>query len=47
MGCVGVVGGGYFFQPSVLSGLKPHMLIMIEETFGPVALLVAFDTVEE
>ncbi|PBP67858.1 NAD-dependent succinate-semialdehyde dehydrogenase [Pseudomonas syringae] len=40
-------GPGYFFEPTVLSGLKPHMRIMNEEPFGPVALLVPFDTLEE
>ena len=42
-----VEGPGYFFQPTVLSGLTPAMRIMNEEPFGPVALLVPFDTVEE
>ncbi len=42
-----VEGPGYFFEPTVLSGLKPQMRIMNEEPFGPVALLVPFDTVEE
>ncbi len=40
-------GPGYFFEPTVLSGLTPAMRIMNEEPFGPVALLVPFDTVEE
>lgn len=42
-----VEGQGYFFEPTVLSGLTPAMRIMNEEPFGPVALLVPFDTVEE
>ena len=42
-----VDGPGYFFEPTVLSGLTPAMRIMNEEPFGPVALLVPFDTVEE
>ncbi|KPX80699.1 Succinate-semialdehyde dehydrogenase [Pseudomonas amygdali pv. photiniae] len=42
-----VEGPGYFFEPTVLSGLTPQMRIMNEEPFGPVALLVPFDTVEE
>ncbi len=42
-----VEGPGYFFEPTVLSGLTPHMRIMNEEPFGPVALLVPFDTLEE
>jgi succinate-semialdehyde dehydrogenase/glutarate-semialdehyde dehydrogenase len=42
-----VDGPGYFFQPTVLSGLTTDMRIMNEEPFGPVALLVPFDTVED
>jgi len=40
-------GPGYFFAPTVLSGLTTEMHIMSDEPFGPVALLVPFDTVEE
>lgn len=39
--------GGTFFQPTVLAGVAPGMLIMDEETFGPVAPVIPFDTVEE
>ncbi|TDV72162.1 NAD-dependent succinate-semialdehyde dehydrogenase [Pseudomonas sp. LP_7_YM] len=42
-----VEGPGYFFEPTVLSGLTPQMRIMNEEPFGPVALIVPFDTVED
>jgi succinate-semialdehyde dehydrogenase/glutarate-semialdehyde dehydrogenase len=42
-----IEGPGYFFAPTVLSGLTTHMRIMNDEPFGPVALLVPFDTVEE
>ncbi|RMQ40924.1 Succinate-semialdehyde dehydrogenase [Pseudomonas cichorii] len=42
-----IEGPGYFFEPTVLSGLTREMRIMNEEPFGPVALLVAFDTLEE
>ncbi|MFJ5300177.1 NAD-dependent succinate-semialdehyde dehydrogenase [Pseudomonas sp. NPDC088368] len=42
-----VDGPGYFFQPTVLSGLTTEMRIMNEEPFGPVALIVPFDTVED
>jgi succinate-semialdehyde dehydrogenase/glutarate-semialdehyde dehydrogenase len=31
----------------VLTGVKPDMLVMREETFGPVAPLLKFDTEEE
>jgi succinate-semialdehyde dehydrogenase/glutarate-semialdehyde dehydrogenase len=40
-------GPGYFFAPTVLTGLTSKMRIMTEEPFGPVALVVPFDTVEE
>ena len=39
--------GGTFFQPTVLSGVRPDMLICKEETFGPVAPVVRFDTEDE
>jgi succinate-semialdehyde dehydrogenase/glutarate-semialdehyde dehydrogenase len=38
-----VDGPGYFFQPTVLSGLDPASPITHEEIFGPVAPIVAFD----
>jgi succinate-semialdehyde dehydrogenase/glutarate-semialdehyde dehydrogenase len=40
-------GPGYFFEPTVISNLTREMRIMNEEPFGPVALLVPFDTLEE
>jgi len=39
--------GSNFFQPTVITGMKPTMKIMSEETFGPVAGLFPFDTEEE
>jgi succinate-semialdehyde dehydrogenase/glutarate-semialdehyde dehydrogenase len=39
--------GGTFYQPTVLADVKPGMKILAEETFGPVAPLIAFDTVDE
>ena len=38
---------GYFYAPTVLSDVTPQMLIFREETFGPVAPIVAFDSEEE
>jgi succinate-semialdehyde dehydrogenase/glutarate-semialdehyde dehydrogenase len=39
--------GGLFFQPTILTNVTPKMLITHEETFGPVAPLYKFNTVEE
>jgi succinate-semialdehyde dehydrogenase/glutarate-semialdehyde dehydrogenase len=39
--------GGLFFQPTILTGVTPDMLVAREETFGPVAPLFKFDTEEE
>ena len=39
--------GGTFYQPTVLADVKPGMKILTEETFGPVAPIIAFDTVDE
>lgn len=39
--------GGRFFQPTVLTGVKPGMIILKEETFGPVAPIVKFETEAE
>jgi succinate-semialdehyde dehydrogenase/glutarate-semialdehyde dehydrogenase len=36
--------GGTFFEPTVLTGVTPAMMVAREETFGPVAPLFAFDT---
>ena len=34
--------GGTFYEPTVLTGVTPEMQIFREETFGPVAPLIAF-----
>src|SRR4029079_1854290 len=39
--------GGLFFQPTVLTGVTPDMLVSQEETFGPVAPLFRFKTEED
>ncbi|MCJ1419676.1 succinate semialdehyde dehydrogenase NADP+ linked [Xylographa parallela] len=36
--------GPNFFEPTVITGMKPHMQLSSEETFGPVAGLFEFDT---
>lgn len=38
---------GYFYQPTVLTGVTEDMLVMQEETFGPVAAISVFDTEDE
>ena len=39
--------GGTFFEPTVVTGVTPSMLVAIEETFGPLAPLFKFDTEAE
>ncbi|WP_216323459.1 NAD-dependent succinate-semialdehyde dehydrogenase [Deinococcus aestuarii] len=50
-GARATVGGrveeGLYFQPTVLTDVAPDSLILREETFGPVAPVVVFDTEEE
>jgi len=38
---------GYFFEPTVLAGVRPEMPVFAEEIFGPVMPVIAFDEVEE
>jgi succinate-semialdehyde dehydrogenase/glutarate-semialdehyde dehydrogenase len=52
-GAIAVVGGevdglgSRFFQPTVLTGVRPEMSVATEEIFGPVAPLIEFDTEEQ
>lgn len=39
--------GGTYFEPTVVTGVTPQMLVATEETFGPLAPLFRFDTEEE
>jgi succinate-semialdehyde dehydrogenase/glutarate-semialdehyde dehydrogenase len=39
--------GGTFFEPTILTDMRPSMLAAREETFGPVAPLFRFDTEAE
>tara|TARA_R110001599_G_scaffold64023_3_gene179066 strand:+ start:694096 stop:695583 length:1488 start_codon:yes stop_codon:yes gene_type:complete len=39
--------GGNFYQPTVLSNVTEDMTIMREETFGPVAAIVRFETEDD
>jgi succinate-semialdehyde dehydrogenase/glutarate-semialdehyde dehydrogenase len=38
---------GFFYTPTVVAELDPRSRILHEEVFGPVAPIVAFDTVEQ
>ena len=40
-------GPGSFFEPTVLSDVPPNVLLSNEETFGPIAALIKFETEEE
>ncbi|HEY5760645.1 MAG TPA: aldehyde dehydrogenase family protein [Steroidobacter sp.] len=46
-GRVETLGGGKYLRPTVLTEVKPNMLIMAEETFGPVIPVTVFDTADE
>jgi len=52
-GATAVVGGerlpgsGQFFAPTVLTGVRPSMRVMREETFGPVLPVMSFDRDDE
>jgi succinate-semialdehyde dehydrogenase / glutarate-semialdehyde dehydrogenase len=39
--------GGTFFEPTVLTNVKPDMMVAREETFGPIAPLFRFNTEAE
>jgi acyl-CoA reductase-like NAD-dependent aldehyde dehydrogenase len=39
--------GGYFFEPTILTGMNEKMLVAKEETFAPLASLFKFETEEE
>jgi acyl-CoA reductase-like NAD-dependent aldehyde dehydrogenase len=38
---------GRFYQPTVVSGVRPEMAIAREEVFGPVLAVLEFDTLDE
>jgi succinate-semialdehyde dehydrogenase/glutarate-semialdehyde dehydrogenase len=39
--------GGYFYEPTVLAGVRPGMPVYSEETFGPVAAVIRVRDAEE
>jgi 4-(gamma-glutamylamino)butanal dehydrogenase len=38
---------GFYFEPTVLDGVKPHMAIARDEVFGPVLSVLSFDNIDE
>ena len=42
-----VEGPGFFYPPTVLTGVKPGMTVVEDETFGPVAAVQTVDSFEE
>ena len=38
---------GYFFQPTILRGVKPGSRLACEEVFGPVLSVIRFETLDE
>ncbi len=40
-------GGGLWLRPTVIADVAPGMLLMTEETFGPILPVAPFDTVDE
>ena len=41
------LGGGRWCRPTVLTGITRSMLVMLEETFGPLMPVMEFSTIEE
>ncbi len=39
--------GGKWLRPTVITGITADMMVMTDETFGPVIPVIAFDTVED
>jgi acyl-CoA reductase-like NAD-dependent aldehyde dehydrogenase len=38
---------GFFYKPTILTGVEPSMTVMRDETFGPVVPVVQVDTLDE
>ncbi len=41
------LGGGYYFQPTLLDRVSPDMRVAREEIFGPVLAITTFDDIEQ
>jgi acyl-CoA reductase-like NAD-dependent aldehyde dehydrogenase len=46
-GEIETLGGGLWLRPTVLTEVTPDMLVMSEETFGPIMPVTVFDTEDE
>ncbi len=42
-----IAGSGYFWEPTVLTGVDPGIRVMNEEPFGPLAMITPFGDVDE
>lgn len=42
-----VSSAGFLFEPTVVSGVRPQMFVSKEETFGPLAPILEFDSEDE
>ncbi|MGH7501865.1 MAG: aldehyde dehydrogenase family protein [Longimicrobiales bacterium] len=40
-------GPGYFFEPTILRGVRPGSRLACEEVFGPVLSVIRFDTIDD
>ena len=50
MGAQLILGGkrnNAFYEPTILTNVTPQMPVFFEETFGPVAAIITFKTIEE
>ncbi len=47
LGGSALAGGGYFYEPTVLTGVPPGARVLAEEIFGPVAPIATFSTEAE
>lgn len=42
-----IINGGYYCRPTILTNVNHDMLVMTEETFGPIIPIMSFETEEE
>jgi phenylacetaldehyde dehydrogenase len=42
-----IAGGGFFYQPTVLTSTRPDMAVVREEIFGPVLVADRFDDIDQ